>query len=137
MRTACSAELNGDGFFSWVEWGRLFLVGAGRWSTQVGGRRRWVVGAGGWSAQVGGRRSWVVIDLFSDVSGQRSWVVNAAGWSAQLGGRRSWVVIDLFSEMRAHLQQVLARIGASEGVNEGFLPDSASECQSNRRVVLR
>ncbi len=75
----------------------------------------------------------MVIDLSSDVSGQRSWVVNAAGWSTQLGGQRRWVV----GAGGWSLQQVLARIGASEGVNEGFLPDSASECQSNRRVVLR
>jgi hypothetical protein len=65
-------------------------------------------------------------------------------WSAQMGGRRRWVMIHLFpeaihlfSEMRARLQQVLARIGASEGVSEGFLPVSVSGCQSNRRVVLR
>jgi hypothetical protein len=24
MRTTISYELNGDGFFDWVEWGRLF-----------------------------------------------------------------------------------------------------------------
>jgi hypothetical protein len=27
MGTAFSAELNGDRFFSWVEWGRLFQLG--------------------------------------------------------------------------------------------------------------
>jgi hypothetical protein len=27
MRTAFSDELNGNGFFSWVEWGRLFQLG--------------------------------------------------------------------------------------------------------------
>jgi hypothetical protein len=27
MGTAFSAGLNGDGFFKWVEWGRLFQVG--------------------------------------------------------------------------------------------------------------
>jgi hypothetical protein len=27
MRTAFSNELNEDGFFKWVEWGRLFQLG--------------------------------------------------------------------------------------------------------------
>jgi hypothetical protein len=27
MRTAFSNGLNGNGFFSWVEWGRLFQLG--------------------------------------------------------------------------------------------------------------
>jgi hypothetical protein len=27
MGTAFSAGLNGDGFFKWVEWGRLFQLG--------------------------------------------------------------------------------------------------------------
>jgi hypothetical protein len=27
LGTAFSAGLNGDGFFSWVEWGRLFQLG--------------------------------------------------------------------------------------------------------------
>jgi hypothetical protein len=27
MGTAFSKELNGDGFFKWVEWGRLFQLG--------------------------------------------------------------------------------------------------------------
>jgi hypothetical protein len=131
-----SAQLSGNRSFFW-----------GEWSTQLGGRHRWVVGAGGWSAQVGGRRRWVIgADGWStQLGGQRSWVVNAAGWSTQLGGQRSWVIgadgwsviIDLFSEVRARLQQVLAQIGASKRVSEGFLPDSASGCQSNRRVVLR
>ncbi len=87
LGTAFSAELDGDGFFIWVEWERLFRLGwmgtafstglngdGFFWSAQVGGQRRWVVGAGGWSAQVGGRRRWVV---------------GAGGWSAQVGGRRS------------------------------------------------
>jgi hypothetical protein len=39
LGTAFSAGLDGDGFFDWVEWGRLFLVGAGGWSAQVDGRR--------------------------------------------------------------------------------------------------
>jgi hypothetical protein len=103
----------------------------------VGGRRRWVVGAGGWSAQLSGNRPFFWGEWSTQLGGQRSWVVGAAGWSAQVDGRGSWVIIDLFSEVRARLQQVLARIGASEVVSEVFLPDPASGCQSNRRVVLR
>jgi hypothetical protein len=69
LRTAFSAGLDGDGFFTRVEWERLcrlgwmgtaFSTGLNEdgffWSAQVGGRRRWVVGAGGWSAQLSGNR---------------------------------------------------------------------------------
>jgi hypothetical protein len=103
--------LNGNGFFGWVEWERLFRLGwmgtafsaglngngffiwiAAGWSTQRGGQRSGVVNAGGWSTQVGGQRRVVNAGGWSTQGGQRRWVVNAGGWSTQRGGQRSGMV---------------------------------------------
>ncbi len=58
-------------------------------------------------------------------------VDDSAEWLTRVSSRRGWVAIDFFLEVRARLQQMLARIGSSGG----FLPDSTSVCQSNRRVL--
>jgi hypothetical protein len=117
MGTAFSTGLNGNGFFIWIEWKRLFHLGwmktafsSGLYENGFFMNCSWVIDVAGWSAQMGGRRRWVV---------------GAAGWSTR------WMVIDLFLEMRARLQQMLARIGT----NRGFLPDLASRCQCNRSMM--
>jgi hypothetical protein len=49
MGTAFLCGLNGNGFFIWIEWERLFHMSCS-----------WVIGAAGWSTQQGGQRSGVI-----------------------------------------------------------------------------
>ncbi len=163
--SAFSTELNGNGFFMWVEWERLFyldwmgtafsyelqlgdrrswVVNAAGWSTQRGDQRSWVINAAGWSTQRGGQRSWVVnaAGWSTQRDGQRSEVVNAAEWSTQLGGQRRWVVgvaewsFFFFWDASSLAADACPDRDKRED-KRGFLLDSASRCQPNRRMMSR
>jgi hypothetical protein len=67
-------------------------------------------------------------------------VVNAGGWSTQVGDQRRWVigVAEWFFFLRCEsLAAGACPDRGKRGGKRGFLPDSASRCQPNRRVVSR